>query len=39
MKLKLDAIATLIGALENNDLTGKLWIVQHGAIRIYQEND
>lgn len=35
----LYAIATLIGALENNDLTGKLWIVQRGAIRIYQENE
>lgn len=35
----LDAIATLIGALGKNDLIGKLWIVQRGALRIYQEDD
>lgn len=33
----VNTILTLIGALETDDITGKLWIVQRGAIRIYQE--
>ena len=32
----LDAIVTLIGALNTEDIQGKLWIVQRGQIRIYQ---
>jgi predicted nuclease of predicted toxin-antitoxin system len=35
----LDAISTLIEALKSEALTGKLWIVQRGSIRIYQEDD
>lgn len=34
----LDAIRTLIGALERDTLAGKLWIVEIGRIRIYQQN-
>jgi hypothetical protein len=34
----LDAIRTLIGALERDTLYGKLWIVEIGRIRIYQQN-
>ncbi|HJU11388.1 MAG TPA: DUF5615 family PIN-like protein [Candidatus Binataceae bacterium] len=33
----LDAIRTLIGALERDTLSGKLWIVEIGRIRIHQE--
>lgn len=29
-------INTLIGGLETSDLSGKLWIIQVGAIREYQ---
>jgi len=32
-----DAILTLIGGLKREDITGKLWIVQRGRIRIYQQ--
>ena len=32
----LDAITTLIGALNTEEIQGKLWIVQRGRIRIYQ---
>lgn len=32
----LDAILTLIGALNTENIQGKLWIVQRGRIRIYQ---
>jgi len=32
-----DAVQTLIGGLEREDITGKLWIVQRGRIRIYQQ--
>lgn len=32
----LDAIVTLVGALNTEDIEGKLWIVQRGRIRIYQ---
>lgn len=34
----LDAIRTLIGALERDRLAGKLWIVEIGRIRIYQQD-
>lgn len=30
-------VQTLIGGLEREDITGKLWIVQRGRIRIYQQ--
>jgi hypothetical protein len=33
----LDALRTLAGGLECEDITGKLWTVQRGRIRIYQE--
>ncbi|WP_448603473.1 DUF5615 family PIN-like protein [Thermoleptolyngbya sp.] len=32
----LDAILTLIGALNIEEIQGKLWIIQRGQIRIYQ---
>ena len=32
-----DVVQTLIGGLEREDITGKLWIVQRGRIRIYQQ--
>lgn len=32
----LDTLKTLIGGLEREDITGKLWTVQKGRIRIYQ---
>jgi hypothetical protein len=35
----IDAITTLILALKQDDITGKLWIVQRGTIRIYQEEE
>lgn len=35
----IDAIITLIVALKQNEITGKLWIVQRGTIRIYQQED
>ncbi|MGK7930124.1 MAG: DUF5615 family PIN-like protein [Microcystaceae cyanobacterium] len=34
----LDAIITLINALKQEEIIGKLWIVQKGRIRIYQPN-
>lgn len=34
----LDAIRTLMGALERDTLPGKLWIVEIGRIRIYQQD-
>ncbi|PSR16233.1 hypothetical protein C8255_18885 [filamentous cyanobacterium CCP3] len=33
----LDALRTLAGGLEREDITGKLWTVQRGRIRVYQE--
>jgi hypothetical protein len=33
----LDAVQTLIRALQEMDIQGKLWIVQRGSVRIYQE--
>ena len=33
----LDAVRTLVGALESNKIFERSWIVQNGAIRIYQE--
>jgi predicted nuclease of predicted toxin-antitoxin system len=35
----LDAISTLVGALKTDKIKGKLWIVQRGTIRIYQEEN
>lgn len=35
----LDAIRTLIGALERDTLAGKLWIIEIGRIRIYQQDN
>jgi Domain of unknown function (DUF5615) len=35
----IDAIVTLINALETEDIDGKLWIVQRGQIRIYQQDE
>lgn len=32
-----EAIETLIGALNQRDVTGRLWIVQRGRLREYQE--
>lgn len=32
-----DAIQTLIGALETQEVIGKLWIIQRGRLRIYQQ--
>jgi predicted nuclease of predicted toxin-antitoxin system len=32
-----EAIETLIGGLKKENITGKLWIVQRGRIRIYQQ--
>ena len=31
------AVRTLIGGLEKSDIGGKLWIVQTGHIRVYEE--
>lgn len=33
----IDAIKTLIGGLEKEKIKGKLWIVQRGRIRIFQD--
>jgi predicted nuclease of predicted toxin-antitoxin system len=35
----LDAVLTLIGGLERDDIDGKLWIMQRGRIRQYQPDD
>jgi hypothetical protein len=32
-----EAIETLIGGLKKENITGKLWIIQRGRIRIYQQ--
>ena len=32
-----ETIETLIGGLKKENITGKLWIVQRGRIRIYQQ--
>lgn len=34
-----DAVQTLANALQSNDIAGKLWIVQRGSVRIYQEGE
>ena len=34
-----DAIQTLIARLTQADITGRLWIVQRGKVREYQEED
>lgn len=34
----LDALRTLVGGLEREDITGKLWTIQRGRIRVYQED-
>jgi hypothetical protein len=33
----IDAIKTLIGGLEKEKIKSKLWIVQRGRIRIFQD--
>lgn len=33
----LDTVQTLIGGLEQEKIIGKLWIIQRGKIRIYQQ--
>ena len=33
----LEAVQTLVNALKTMDITGKLWIIQKGTVRIYQE--
>jgi hypothetical protein len=33
----LDAIGTLITALKIEIIVGKLWIIKHGQLRIYQQ--
>ena len=35
----LQAIHTLVKGLEQNQLPGKLWIVEKGRIRLYQQDD
>jgi hypothetical protein len=35
----LNAIMTLSNALKTEDITGKLWTVQAGRIRIYQQEN
>lgn len=41
MKLKLDDLVTLIRtlarALAKDSITGKLWIIEPGCVRVYQE--
>ena len=32
-----DAIRTLIGALEKDSIDRKLWVIQRGRVRVYQE--
>jgi len=34
----LDALHTLVGGLEREDISGKLWVIQKGRIRIHQES-
>jgi predicted nuclease of predicted toxin-antitoxin system len=34
----IEAIVTLVNALNNQSIDGKLWIVQRGQIRIYQQD-
>jgi predicted nuclease of predicted toxin-antitoxin system len=33
----LEAMQTLVNALEKMDIVGRLWIIQKGTVRIYQE--
>jgi predicted nuclease of predicted toxin-antitoxin system len=35
----LQAIQTLVRGLERNTLAGKLWIVEKGRIRLYEQDD
>lgn len=35
----LDAVRTLIGALQKMDITGQLWVVQRGRVRIYLKEE
>ncbi len=35
----IDAMQTLVNALDRLDIVGKLWIVQNGIVRIYQEDE
>jgi len=32
-----DTVQTLIGGLEREEVIGKLWIIQRGRLRIYQQ--
>ena len=32
------AIRTLLGGLEKDQIVGKLWVIQRGRIRVYQED-
>ena len=34
----VDAVRTLIAGLGREGIAGKLWIVQHGRVRVYQED-
>jgi len=34
----LDCVRTLIRAMEDDDIVGKLWVVQRGRVRQYQED-
>jgi len=33
----VDAVLALIGALEREEVIGRLWIIQRGQLRIYQQ--
>ena len=35
----IDAVQTLIGGLARQEIAGKLWTVQRGRIREYQEEE
>jgi predicted nuclease of predicted toxin-antitoxin system len=35
----IDAIVTLVNALTTQSIIGKLWIIQRGQIRIYQQEE
>jgi hypothetical protein len=35
----LDAVRTLIGGLQRQDIRARLWVVQRGRIRVYQPDD
>jgi predicted nuclease of predicted toxin-antitoxin system len=33
----IDEVTTLVGALAKEEVKGKLWVIQRGRIRVYQE--